>query len=79
MMKKLRCALAIGILVCIGFSFLPHVGRAQTKSPHTIHPTADIHPSVIRGGRVTVGAYKKIGAGTVPTGNVTIGRKGDGA
>ncbi len=38
-----------------------------------IHPTADIHPSVILEGNVTVGAYTKIDAGTVLTGTVTIG------
>ena len=38
-----------------------------------IHPTADVHPSVILEGKVTIGAYTKIDAGTVITGNVTIG------
>ena len=38
-----------------------------------IHPTADVHPTVILEGKVTIGAYTKIDAGTVITGNVTIG------
>jgi UDP-N-acetylglucosamine acyltransferase len=38
-----------------------------------IHPTADIHPSVILEGRVTVGEYTRIDAGTVIKGTVTIG------
>ena len=38
-----------------------------------IHPTADVHPSVILEGNVTIGAYTKIDAGTVISGTVTIG------
>ncbi len=45
----------------------------QNKAGMNIHPTADIHSSVILEGRVTVGAYTKIDAGTVVTGTVTIG------
>ena len=47
--------------------------QAQQQGKHDIHPTADVHPSVILEGKVTVGAYTKIDAGTVITGNVTIG------
>lgn len=42
-------------------------GRAK------IHPTADIHPSVILEGDITIGAYTRIDAGTVIKGTVTIG------
>ncbi len=38
-----------------------------------IHPTADIHPSVILEGHITIGAYTRIDAGTVIKGDVTIG------
>ena len=43
------------------------------KKGINVSPTADIHPSVILEGNVTVGEYTKIDAGTVITGNVTIG------
>ncbi|MHC4434679.1 MAG: hypothetical protein ACYTBS_22800 [Planctomycetota bacterium] len=46
---------------------------ARNRDNPGIHPTAEIHPSVILEGRVTVGAYTKIDAGTIITGNVTIG------
>lgn len=45
----------------------------QTKGNITLHPTAEVHPSVILEGKVTIGAYTKIDAGTVITGQVTIG------
>ena len=38
-----------------------------------IHPTAEIHPTVLLEGRITIGAYTKIDAGTIISGNVTIG------
>jgi len=38
-----------------------------------IDPTADIHPTAILEGSVTVGAFTKIDAGTIITGSVTIG------
>lgn len=38
-----------------------------------IHPTADIHPSVILEGHITIGAYTRIDAGTVIKGDVMIG------
>ena len=38
-----------------------------------IHPSAEIHPTVLLEGNVTVGAYTKIDSGTIITGNVTIG------
>jgi len=38
-----------------------------------IDPTADVHPSVILEGHVTIGAFTKVDAGTVITGRVTIG------
>ncbi|MFH1716226.1 MAG: hypothetical protein ABIF19_02650 [Planctomycetota bacterium] len=46
---------------------------AQKDSREGIDPTADIHPSVILEGNVTVGPYTKIDAGTIITGKVTIG------
>jgi carbonic anhydrase/acetyltransferase-like protein (isoleucine patch superfamily) len=62
------------IALCIAvFATGASVATAQSKGPHNIDPTADIHPSVILEGKVTVGAYTKIDAGTVITGNVTIG------
>ncbi len=38
-----------------------------------IHPTADVHPTVLLEGKVTVGAFTKIDSGTIISGNVTIG------
>jgi carbonic anhydrase/acetyltransferase-like protein (isoleucine patch superfamily) len=38
-----------------------------------IHPTAEVHPTVLLEGNVTVGPYTKIDSGTIITGNVTIG------
>lgn len=38
-----------------------------------IHPTAEIHPTVLLEGNVTVGAFTKIDSGTIIAGNVTIG------
>lgn len=64
-----RAFLVVGILLLAGTSGT----TAQNKGPHTIDPTADVHPSVILEGKVTIGAYTKIDAGTVITGNVTIG------
>jgi carbonic anhydrase/acetyltransferase-like protein (isoleucine patch superfamily) len=63
------------ILVLLGTSFLPNSSEtiAQRKSGINIHPTADVHPSVILEGRVTVGPYTRIDIGTIITGNVTIG------
>lgn len=72
-MNGIRLALVTGIAACAGISLVPLIGHAQSKGPHVIHPTADIHPSVILEGKVIVGAYTKIDAGTVITGNVTIG------
>jgi carbonic anhydrase/acetyltransferase-like protein (isoleucine patch superfamily) len=46
---------------------------AQNDLPHHIHPTAEVHPSAILEGKVTLGAFTRVGAGTVITGTVTIG------
>jgi len=46
---------------------------AQKKNGINIHPTADIHPTVLLEGKVTIGPFTKIDAGTIITGNVTIG------
>jgi len=65
----------LGVLVLLGASFLPSSSEtiAQRKSGINIHPTADVHPSVILEGKVTVGPYTRIDIGTIITGNVTIG------
>jgi len=79
MIKKrqtiIRTTIILSVLVLLVVSFLPSSSEtiAQKKSGNNIHPTADIHPSVILEGRVTVGPYTKIDAGTIITGNVTIG------
>jgi carbonic anhydrase/acetyltransferase-like protein (isoleucine patch superfamily) len=67
--------IVLSVLVLLGASFMPGLSEtaAQKKSGMNIHPTADVHPSVILEGRVTVGPYTKIDAGTIITGNVTIG------
>jgi carbonic anhydrase/acetyltransferase-like protein (isoleucine patch superfamily) len=65
--------LVTGIIACFFYCLIPHIADAQNKDQHDIHPTADIHPSVILDGHITVGAYTRIDAGTVLTGNVTIG------
>jgi len=71
-MSRINVVFVAVVVVCIGIALVPLIGRAQSKGPHDIHPTADIHPSVVMEGKVTVGAYTKIDAGTVLTGNVTI-------
>lgn len=45
----------------------------RRRETMNIHPTADIHPSVILEGNVTIGQYTRIDAGTVIKGDVTIG------
>ncbi|MFO7917329.1 MAG: hypothetical protein R6V13_04560 [Anaerolineae bacterium] len=45
----------------------------QENEGVNVHPTADVHPTALLEGAVTVGAYTTIDAGTVITGNVTIG------
>ena len=72
-MNRIKLVFVTIIVVCASISLVPLIGKAQSKGPHEIHPTADIHPSVILEGKVRVGAYTKIDAGTVLTGNVTIG------
>lgn len=79
MIKKrqtiIRTTIILSVLVLLSVSFLPSSSEtiAQKKSGINIHPTADVHPSVILEGRVTVGPYTKIDIGTIITGNVTIG------
>ncbi|MBN1400637.1 MAG: hypothetical protein JXA74_07355 [Anaerolineae bacterium] len=46
---------------------------ANNSANIRIDPTADIHPSVILEGDITIGAFTKIDAGTVISGRVTIG------
>lgn len=57
--------------LCIHLLF--SVAQAQYIGTNDIHPTAQIHPSVIMEGHVQVGAYTRINAGTVLTGDITIG------
>jgi carbonic anhydrase/acetyltransferase-like protein (isoleucine patch superfamily) len=68
-------AVLAGALISLSaFVFLgASTPRDQKRSATNIDPTADIHPSVILEGNVTVGPYTKIDAGTIITGNVTIG------
>jgi hypothetical protein len=75
-----RYKMMTGVAAGIGLVLLGSVlaGFSQTETPGTegqdIDPTADIHPSVILEGKVKVGAYTKIDAGTIITGNVTIAK-----
>ncbi len=79
MMKKRKSIISMVIIVAalivLGTVLLlsPSGTMAQKRSGIDIHPTADIHPSVILEGNITVGPYTKIDAGTIITGNVTIG------
>ncbi|MHC4596918.1 MAG: hypothetical protein ACYS19_18470 [Planctomycetota bacterium] len=79
MIKKQKAMIGttiiFGVFILFGAFFFLGSSKtiAQKKSGINIHPTADVHPSVILEGRVTVGAYTKIGAGTIITGNVTVG------
>ncbi len=62
-------AVILGLLVS-GSVFVRSAEKSGQRLPqrlgnHNIDPTADIHPSVILEGRVTVGAYTKIDAGTI--------------
>lgn len=79
MTKKRRAMIVSAVLAgaLISLSAFVFLGastpRDQKRSATNIDPTADIHPSVILEGNVTVGPYTKIDAGTIITGNVTIG------
>ena len=73
------CKAMIGAAAILGLLVSGSVFVKSSQTPgqrpggQNIHPTADIHPSVILEGKVTVGAYTKIDAGTILMGNVTIG------
>jgi carbonic anhydrase/acetyltransferase-like protein (isoleucine patch superfamily) len=71
----IRTTIVLSILVLLGACCLLSSSKtiAQKQSGINIHPTADVHPSVILEGRVTVGPYTRIDIGTIITGNVTIG------
>jgi len=73
--SMIRTIIILSILVLLGACFLLSSSKtiAQKQSGINIHPTADVHPSVILEGRVTVGPYTRIDIGTIITGNVTIG------
>jgi carbonic anhydrase/acetyltransferase-like protein (isoleucine patch superfamily) len=63
----------LGVLLLGSVFRTPSEVKAQQTSGHAIDPTAEIHPSVILEGHVTVGPYTKIDAGTIIAGTVTIG------
>jgi len=46
---------------------------AKEKSGINVHPTADVHPSAILEGKVTIGAFTTVSAGCILTGNITVG------
>jgi len=79
MTKKRRAMIVSAVLAgaLISLSAFVFLGAStpkdQKRSSTNIDPTADIHPSVLLEGNVTVGPYTKIDAGTIITGNVTIG------
>lgn len=72
-MKYTKTKLIVGLFAFLGYCLAASVGSAQYIGTHDIHPTAQIHPSVIMEGHVQVGAYTRINAGTVLTGDITIG------
>ena len=73
------CKATIGAAAILGLLVFGSVFVKSSQTPgqrpggQNIDPTADIHPSVILEGKVTIGAYTKIDAGTIIMGNVTIG------
>lgn len=77
MLKKVSLAVltAVGVFLMLAASGM----AAQKKSVRDVHPTAEIHstaeihPTAILEGKVVVGAYTQIDAGTIITGNVIIG------
>lgn len=72
-MKYLKSRLIICVFAGINYLLIPLIGQSQESNQINIDPTAEIHPSVIFEGNVTVGAYTRIDAGTVLTCNITIG------
>jgi carbonic anhydrase/acetyltransferase-like protein (isoleucine patch superfamily) len=46
---------------------------AQQRTGICIDPTAEVHPSVLIEGNVTIGPFTKVDSGTILTGNITIG------
>ena len=65
-MKRLGQCFFVGAIICICLFIIPYFGHTNTKNQQNIHPTTEIHPSVILDGNVTIGAYTRIDAGTVP-------------
>ena len=45
----------------------------EESSGIKIHPTAEIHPTVLLEGNITIGEFSKIESGTIISGDVTIG------
>jgi carbonic anhydrase/acetyltransferase-like protein (isoleucine patch superfamily) len=45
----------------------------QSRRGLHIDPTAEVHPSVILEGNITIGAFTQVDAGTILLGNITIG------
>ena len=62
-----------GVIACIIFSLLSLTCQAQDDDRLQIDPTAEIHPTAVLDGDITVGAYTRDGAGTVLTGRVIVG------
>jgi carbonic anhydrase/acetyltransferase-like protein (isoleucine patch superfamily) len=79
MITKSRTMIGIAIVFAMGvlcgalFVLDAKETAAQDNGNINIHPTADVHPSVILEGKVTIGAYTRVSAGCVLTGNITVG------
>jgi predicted DNA-binding protein with PD1-like motif len=56
----------------LGFNLLDP-GEDSARRDIDVHPSAEVHPTALLEGRVMVGAYSRIGAGSVITGAVSIG------
>jgi carbonic anhydrase/acetyltransferase-like protein (isoleucine patch superfamily) len=56
-----------------GKSLMRGTRMAMQESRLNVHPTAEIHPTAYLEGKVTVGAFTRIDAGTILTGNIVIG------
>jgi UDP-2-acetamido-3-amino-2,3-dideoxy-glucuronate N-acetyltransferase len=70
-------ALAAGLaLVALVVAQNPPVKKAEpapSRQGMNIDPTAWVHPSVILEGKISIGAFTEVDAGTILKGNITIG------
>lgn len=79
MITKPKTMISVAIVFAVGIScgalFVldSEETAAQVNGKISIHPTADVHPTAILEGEVTIGAYTVVSAGCVLTGNVTVG------